>query len=183
MSNVIKRKAAIVASAGLLAMLSACGGSGGSNGGTAVTDSGNGAGTDGTTVESNPIVPNDFTFPSVAAANGALDVLPAGPLPLFPARRTLATGTGGTVEFGDPVVLSYNLYSWSTGELIESTSDFEDPITVRAGVTQGIPDYLSNSLLGRNIGDKMQIIFHPGMEDLPEYLDSTDAYVVVLDLI
>lgn len=180
MSNVIKRKAAIVASAGLLALLSACGGSGGSDSGSAA---GNGTGTDGTTVESNPIVPNDFTFPSVAAANGALDVLPAGPLPLFPARRTLATGTGGTVEFGDPVVLSYNLYSWSTGELIESTSDFEDPITVRAGVTQGIPDYLSNSLLGRNIGDKMQIIFHPGMEDLPEYLDSTDAYVVVLDLI
>jgi len=179
MNNVIKRKVALVASVSFLVLVSACGGSGSS----AVTDPGIDADGTGADVESNPIVSNDFTFPSIAAANGALEVLPAGPLPLFPARRTLTTGTGGTVEFGDPVVLSYEIYSWSTGELIESTAEFDEPVTVRAGVTEGIPDYLSNSLLGRNIGDRMQIIFQPGMEDLPVYLDSTDAYVVVLDLI
>jgi len=176
MNKVFRKKVYAVSAATMLVLLSACGGSGGSNG-----DGQNNGAID--TGGSTTIVPNDFTFPDVAAANGTLSTIPAGAKPAFPARRTLATGNGSVVEFGDPVVLSYSMYSWSTGELVETTDDFEDPFTVHAGITDGIPDYLSNSLLGRNIGDKMQIIFQPGMEDLPEYLDSEDAYVVVLDLI
>jgi len=67
--------------------------------------------------------------------------------------------------------------------LVETTDSFDEAVSVRAGVTEGIPDYLSKSLLGRNIGDKMQIIFKSGMEDLPDYLDNSDAYILVLDLI
>jgi len=173
MKNVINKKVVPIAYASILVLLSACGGSGGSSVGS---NAGNGAG-------SSTIISNDFTFPAVAAANGMLSEVPTGSKPAFPARRMLSAGSGSAVEYGDPVVLSYNMYSWSTGELVESTADFEEPVTVQAGVTEGIPDYLSNSLLGRNIGDKMQIIFQPGMEDLPDYLDDTDAYIVVLDLI
>jgi len=176
MNNVFKNKVTAIASASMLAMLSACSDGGGSAGGD---NSGNSINTGGTTT----IVSNDFTFPAAGAANGALTEIPAGPKPAFPARRTLSAGGGSVIEFGDPVVLSYEMYSWTTGALVETTADFEDPITVQAGVSDGLPDYLSNSLLGRNIGDKMQIIFQPGMEDLPEYLDSEDAYVVLLDLI
>ena len=75
------------------------------------------------------------------------------------------------------------MYSWSTGELVESTDSFDEPVTLRAGVNEGVPEYLSNSLLGRNVGDRLQLVFETGMEDLPGYLDSADAYVLIVDLI
>lgn len=129
-------------------------------------------------------VETGFSFPDIAEANGVISVaIPEGPLPAFSARRTLSAGSGSMIAFDDPVVLKYNIYSWSTGEIVESTDTFDVPITVRAGVSEGIPDFVSKSLLGRNIGDKLQLVFETGMEDLPEYLDPTDAYVMVLDLI
>lgn len=178
MNKILRTKASVILSAGILTLVSACGGSSGGNSGDA--NGGNGLVDTG---GSNTIVSNDFAFPAIGAANGMLTEIPSGPKPAFPARRTVSKGNGSTVEFGDPVVLSYNMYSWNTGELVESTGQFDEPLTVRAGINEGIPDYLSNSLLGRNIGDKMQIIFQPGMEGLPSYLDHTDAYVIVLDLI
>lgn len=81
------------------------------------------------------------------------------------------------------MVLKYKMYSWSIGEMIESTDNLDEPITVRAGVTEGIPEYLSKSLPGRNIGDKFQIVFESGMDDLPDFFDQSDAYIVVVDLI
>jgi len=51
--------------------------------------------------------------------------------------------------------------------LVESTDDFDEPVTIRAGVTEGVPEFLSHSLLGRKIGDRIQVIFEEGMEDLP----------------
>ena len=104
-------------------------------------------------------------------------------MPTFSARRTLSTGTGSVVQFGDPVVLRYSMYNWSMGELVETTDAFDEPVAIQAGVTEGVPDYLSKSLLGRNIGDRIQVIFEPGMEDLPDYLDPANAYVLVVDLL
>lgn len=75
------------------------------------------------------------------------------------------------------------MYSWTSGELVETTDAFDEPITIEAGVTEGVPDYLSKSLLGRNLGDRIQVVFEAGMEDLPGYLDNSDAYVLVIDLI
>jgi len=75
------------------------------------------------------------------------------------------------------------MFSWSTGELVESTDDLDEPLTIRAGVTEGVPEFLSHSLLGRKIGEKIQIIFEEGMEDLPTYLDADDAYVLVVEII
>lgn len=160
-----------VALSGIFAVLSAC-------------DSGSTVSSVESSTDSTTMVANDFSFPEIAEANGVTDVsIPDGPAPVFSARRTLSTGSGNTIAFGDPVVLKYTMYSWSTGEIVESTDDFDEPITVRAGVTEGIPEYMSKSLLGRNIGDKLQLVFESGMEDLPEYLDQTDAYVVVVDII
>ena len=148
--------------------LSACGGSSG--------DSNNGA--------NGIIVSNDFTFPAVTdAATGNGIEMPAGAAPEFSARRTLSKGTGSPIEFGDPVVLQYDMYSWSTGELIESTDTLDEPLTIRAGVTNGVPEYLTKSLLGRQVGDKMQVVFERGMEDLPDYLDNSDAYVLIVSLL
>lgn len=165
--------------ASVMVVLSACGGNSGSS------DSADSTGSADSTpqVDSN-LVANDFTFPEIAEANGVVDIeAPTGPLPTFPARRTLTAGSGSAVGFGDPVVVRYSMYSWSTGELVESTDSFDEPVTLRAGVNEGVPEYLSNSLLGRNVGDRLQLIFETGMEDLPSYLDDSDAYVLVVDLI
>ncbi len=175
MNKFYTKKISVIASAGMLALLSACGGS--SSGGSSVGDGTVSGG-------STEIISNDFSFPTVGEANGVVSVaIPNGPMPAFPARRMLSAGAGNAIEFGDPVVVKYNMYSWATGELVESTDNFDEPVTIRAGLSQGIPDYLSNSLLGRNVGDRLQVVFQAGMEDLPEYLDNTDAYVLVLDLI
>ena len=116
--------------------------------------------------------------------NGTVNIdVPTGPLPTFSARRTLSKGTGSTIGFGDPVVLRYSMYSWSTGELVETTDVLDEPVTIQAGVSEGVPDYLSKSLLGRNVGDKIQVVFESEMEDLPGYLDNADAYILVVDLI
>jgi len=133
---------------------------------------------------SSTLVAQDFKFPTVAEEAGAVNVsVPEGPLPTFSARRTLSSGTGSTLSFGDPVVVRYSMYSWSSGELIETTDAFDEPVTIRAGVSEGVPDFLSKSLLGRKLGDRIQVVFESGMEDLPSYLDSNDAYILVVDLI
>lgn len=165
--------------AGMITLMSAC-----SNGGSGTVETSDAADTQAETLGSTTIVPNDFSFPAIAEANGGFEVsIPEGPVPAFPARRELSAGDGSAIGFGDPVVLKYNMYSWSTGALIESTDDFDEAMSVEAGISQDIPEYLSSSLTGRNVGDKLQIIFNAGMEDLPEYLDNTDAYVLIVDLL
>lgn len=149
-------------------VLSACGGSSG----------------DSAVATNNTIISNDFAFPDVTnVAAGANMEKPAGAAPEFSARRTISKGSGSPIEFGQPVVLNYNMYSWSTGELVDSTDTLDEPLTIRAGVTNGIPDYLTKSLLGRQVGEKIQVVFEKNMDDLPEYLDSNDAYVLVVSVL
>lgn len=168
MKNHLLKNVAVLTSASLLVLLSAC----------SSDDSSDTVGLN------NAIASQDFAFPTVSEVNGSFSISsPEGETPSFPARRTVEAGSGSTVEFSDPVVIRYNMFSWATGELVESTDDFDEPVTIRAGVTEGVPEYLSHSLLGRKIGDTIQIIFEEGMEDLPEYLDSNDAYVLVVELI
>lgn len=133
---------------------------------------------------STNVVANDFSFPAVTETNGTVNVeVPTGPLPTFSARRTLSKGSGSAIGFGDPVVVRYSMYSWSSGQLVETTDSLDEPVTIQAGVTEGVPDYLSKSLLGRNVGDKIQLVFKSELEDLPSYLDNSDAYILVIELI
>jgi len=148
-------------------LLSACGGSSG--------DSAN---------SSEPLFTSDFEFPGVTETTDGFRIkTPEGSAPEFSSRRTVTKGSGSTIEFGDPVVLNYNMYSWQTGELVDSTDTLDEPLTIRAGVTNGVPDYLTKSLLGRQIGETIQVVFERNMADLPEYLDSEDAYVLVVSLL
>lgn len=170
MKNHATRLLAGIAISSILLVLASCDGVSGSSSGTPEVR--------------KPMVANDFTFPEVNEVAGQTVVsIPEGPTPEFSARRTLARGEGELIEYGDPVVLDYKMFSWSTGDLVESTDEMDAPITLEAGVTAGVPDYLSKSLLGRNIGDRLQIVFQREMEDLPSYLDSSDAYVLVVELI
>ena len=126
---------------------------------------------------------SDFDFPEIVAQNGSMSMtIPDGPLPDQSARRSLSAGGGPSIEFGDAVVLKYDMFSWSTGELVESSSQLEGPYAVKAGISDNIPEYLAKSLLGRTLGETVQIVFPTGMEDLPSYLDPADAYVLVIEL-
>lgn len=126
----------------------------------------------------------DFNFPEITpSADGLSMTIPDGALPEFGARRTLISGTGQSIEFGDAVVLKYDMFSWTNGALVESSSQLEGPYAVSAGVSDNIPEYLAKSLLGRRLGETMQIVFPVGMEDLPDYMDPNDAYVLVVELL
>ncbi len=172
--NTFVRKNAIstLAVLSLSVAVVACGGSS-SGDSTNVTEAG------------SVIIDNDFQFPTVNnSAQGVSVDIPDGAVPAFSARRTITAGSGNAIEFGDPVVLKYDMFSWTTGEKVESSEDFDEAFTVLAGVADGgVPEYLAKSLLGRKIGDTMEIVFEAGMEDLPEYLDNSDAYVLVIELI
>ena len=135
-------------------------------------------------VQPSVLVSNNFTFPDVSEIDGDVQITtPSGSAPEISASRLLKSGQGNLIGFGDPVVLKYKMFSWSSAEMLEDTDDFEEPSTVRAGLIGSVPQFLSQSLLGRRIGDQLQIVFAKGMEDLPEYLDKNDAYVLVVDLL
>ena len=128
----------------------------------------------------------DFDFPEIVDSNGSLSMtIPNGPSPEFPARRDISSGGGSTILFGDPVSLQYDMFSWSTGELVESSSEFEEAHVVKAGMSESfpVPEFLSQALLGRSLGDTLQIVFPVGTEDLPSNLDTSDAYVLLVKLL
>jgi hypothetical protein len=202
MKYLYKRQLAATSVLALALSVTACGG-----GGSSITrDTGDGS-VDSETVTETPVDVADASIVTAAAksAGGPTDKdgtefsfpaldddgnnvsmsIPAGPPPEFPARRTLSTGNGQVVGFGDPVILKYDMFAWSTGELVESSSQFAESYTVLAGKADDfpVPEYLTRSLLGRSLGDRMQVILPVGTEDLPEYLDTTDAYVLVVELL
>lgn len=128
----------------------------------------------------------DFSFPEVTELNGGLTMtIPNGPAPTFPARRTVASGSGQPVTFGDSVILKYDMFSWNSGQLVESSTEFDEAHIVQGGVsdTFPIPEYLAKSLLGRSLGDTVQVVLPVGTEDLPEYLDPNDAYVLLVEML
>ncbi len=129
---------------------------------------------------------SEFTFPVASYVNGAITLaIPSSDAPTFAARKSISAGNGASIGFGDSVVLKYDMFSWEGGQLVESSSQFAEAHTVEAGISDNypIPDYLAKSLLGRSLGETMQVILPVGTEDLPSYLDPTDAYVLVVELL
>ena len=128
----------------------------------------------------------DYRLPVVMNDNGSMSmVIPAGPAPQIPARRTVASVGGTTLNFGDPVVLKYDMFSWNNGTLVDSSAQYDEAYTVRSGVSDElpIPEYLAKSLLGRSLGDTIQVVLPVGTQDLPSELDSEDAYVLIVTLL
>lgn len=194
-----------VGAAVLSALLVSCGGGGG--GGVVVDGTGSQAPVTNNTSGTNSIDVSDaslvteatkvsgnasartgrgFSFPSISVQDGSMSmVIPNGELPKFAARRTVISGTGQTIEFGDAVTLKYDMFAWSSGELVESSSLFEEAHTVQGGISDDfpIPEYLAKSLLGRRLGDTIQVVLPVGTADLPVYLDASDAYVLMVELL
>ena len=129
---------------------------------------------------------SDYSLPAVTNTNGTFSMsIPNGPAPAIPARRKVASGDGATLNFGDPVVLKYDMFSWNTGALVDSSAQYDEAYTVKSGVSDElpIPDYLAKSLTGRALGDTIQVVLPVGTEDLPSELDKDDAYVLIVTLL
>lgn len=128
----------------------------------------------------------DYSLPKMMEENGGFSMtIPSGPAPEIPARRTIASAGGATLNFGDPVMLKYDMFSWNKGELVDSSAQYDEAYTVKSGISDElpIPDYLAKSLLGRSLGDTIQVVLPVGTEDLPSQLDKEDAYILVVTLL
>jgi len=172
--------------------LSACGGGSSSDESTVVnTIDVEGAGLVGSLNKIGSLTPasevsavsNDYMFPSIEAGDaGFAMTIPNGALPGFSNRRTIEAGTGATIGYGDVVNIKYDMFSWATGEMVESTNQLGGDLALQLTDNAAIPNYLKESILGRKAGEKMQVVFEASMEDLPDYMNNEDAYVLVVEL-
>lgn len=201
----IKQSKNLVFSAALLStlVLTACGGSGG---GSVAVDGGNG----GSGVE-QPFQQTEIDVPvsglvrtvvkNSGGENAAMDAMydlpglvgnvgsmtmtiPANPAPSVSARRTQSAIGGQAIAMGDPVILNYDMFAWSDGSLIDTSSLQTEAVSVKAGsALSGVPQAVTNALLGRSIGDVVQVVIPGSDTDLPPALRGNDeAYVVVMEL-
>jgi len=128
-------------------------------------------------------VSNNYEFPNLVDSGAGYDMtIPNGSLPAFSNRRTIEAGNGSTVGYGDTVSIKYDMFSWSTGEMVESTNQLGGNMELQLTDNAAIPAYLKESILGRNVGEKMQVVFEASMEDLPDYMNDKDAYVLIVEL-
>lgn len=129
-----------------------------------------------------------FVFPEVLSNdNGeAVIVIDDVPIPKHSARRELTHGAGKVGRAGDHVHFHYDMFSWSTGEMIESTYAFDGPLKVILGNTQHsiqIPLDLHNALLNRAEGTKMQVILPQQANGLPDGMNLYDGYVLMVEIV
>ena len=139
--------------------------------------------TTGGVIEANE---TDYAFPALSGDTDMLSMsIPAGPAPAIASRRTVSQGSGEALSFGDVVTLKYDMFRWSDGALVDSSEQYNVARTVLAGdsESQPVPDYLAKSLLGRSLGDVIQIVLPAGTDDLPAELDESDAHVLVVELL
>ena len=139
--------------------------------------------TTGGVIEANE---TDYALPALSGDTNMLSMsIPAGPAPAVASRRTVSQGSGEALSFGDVVTLKYDMFRWSDGALVDSSEQYNVARTVLAGdsESQPVPDYLAKSLLGRSLGDVIQVVLPAGTDDLPAELDETDAHVLVVELL
>ncbi|MFK7896536.1 MAG: hypothetical protein AB8G23_11910 [Myxococcota bacterium] len=130
---------------------------------------------------------DDYDFPSVEVSEtGEVSMqIPDAPLPSRSSKRALNQGDGAQIKEGDLVALRYDVYRWSTGELVESHWEGgEEGIgyVIDGDNSSMLPSYLENALRGRTLGSRVQVILRQGTEDLPPTFDPLDAYVVIIDI-
>lgn len=131
------------------------------------------------------IVRGNFNLPPLAGALGNMTMtIPANPTPEFSARRTAVANNGQQILMGDPVIIRYDMFSWADGRLIDTSERQTAALTVRAGIIDGsAPDYVAEAVLGRNIGDTVQIVVPGDDESLPLPMQVPgEAYVLVMQL-
>lgn len=126
-----------------------------------------------------------YDLPGLEGNVGSMTMtIPANPAPIFGSRRTQSAVGGQVITMGDPVILNYDMFAWSDGRLIDTSILQTEALSVRAGTTEGVvPQAVTDALLGRSIGDVVQVVIPGSDTDLPPAMQSNDeAYVVVMEL-
>lgn len=92
-------------------------------------------------------------------------------------------GSGPTVRDGDRILAAWEMASASTGEIVESTaSDLGGPVEIEVGAGM-VPAVLDGAFTGQTVGTRLEVLFPAGMADLPGYLDSSEAYALVVEIV
>lgn len=131
---------------------------------------------------------DDYRFPLlVDMGNGEQAIIIGSePIPSRSARRQLKAGDGALAKAGDQVRFRYDMFSWSTGELVETSgADVVEGLSITLGDTvegNQVPLVLHNALYNRRVGSRIQVVFEQGLDDLPSYLNPNDGYVLVVDV-
>lgn len=90
---------------------------------------------------------------------------------------------------GDAVSIQWKMYGLRSGELVEDSETLfpESAAVIVLGGGQGgtaeVPAAVHDALLGQRVGDKIQVVFQYDMEGIPEYLESDDAYTLVIEVL
>lgn len=140
----------------------------------------------GPTMEATEYSPSgdDYSFPAVVEDESGTLTMVIGDeqLPNHSDRRQLSKGDGLEAALGDKVRIHYDMFSWATGKLIESTRHFEEQALEITLGDHTVPNVLQNALLNRTEGSRMQVVFEKGLTDLPQYMNQHDGYVLVVDI-
>lgn len=131
---------------------------------------------------------DSFQFPEVVKNDNGDWVMVIGdqPIPNRSVRREVSRGKGAVGRAGDTIHFRYDMFSWATGELIESSNDMGGkPLVLTLGdFTQGVqvPNYLHNALLNRAEGTKLQVVFEQAIDGLPQQMNPHDGYVLMVEI-
>lgn len=125
----------------------------------------------------------------------ALDDLPAGmvvsasvddyvvelneprPLPSENWSVVLREGSGRELTAGTGVALDYELYSWSTGELVEDSSVLDGGVLdATLDPTSGLPASVVEAIIGQQAEVEIVAVLAAASPEIPEYLDQADGY-------
>ena len=130
---------------------------------------------------------DDYDFPEVVETDAGIVLsIPDAPVPSRSSRRLLKEGNGAYVSIGSTVNLTYDMFSWSTGKLVDSSRFASgEPFIYTLGSRQNpmeIPNALQKAISGRTSGSRVQIILEQGEEGLSSYFNPNDGYVLIVDI-
>lgn len=138
-----------------------------------------------TTLEPRPTTTVAGPIRVVVAATGplAVDWPGSDELPAANSVDVVSSGAGRLTEEGDELRLDYLVVSWTTGEVVWSTADrLGGPRQVTLGARE-IPRLLESAVFRQPVGTRLQVVYAPGLPDLPPELPADDAYVVAVDIL
>lgn len=126
--------------------------------------------------------------PALGAAPNGMTVTPSSgdyvveladqrPLPTENWNVVLQQGTGRELTEGSGVSLDYELYSWSSSELVEDSAVFDQGVLqANLDPSAGLPDSVVAALVGQKAGVEVLAVLAAGSSEIPDYLDSDDGY-------
>ncbi len=121
----------------------------------------------------------------LVSTNGPLTATPPAdaPLPRTSSFDVVTAGSGPVALEGDVVAIAYLIVSWTTGEVVKSaTEETGGPETIVLGELD-VPRYLESAVFRQPAGTRLQVVYEPGLPDLPEGLSQTDGYLLAVDII